>query len=88
MLRWRDNSEVGAPQGNIIVVRARGLGAIISRSFLAALSLVSSETIKVPATLEAAALEVKRLAGQHLETVNNATLAADLQAFAELPRPP
>lgn len=73
--------------GNIIVVRARGLSAIIARSFLAALSLMSSETIKVPATLEAAATEVRALPGQNAETMHNDALAADLEAFAELPRP-
>lgn len=73
--------------GNIIVVRARGLSAIIARSFLAALSLFNSEIIKVPATLEAAANEVRSLAGQNALVVNDAGLGADLEAFAELPRP-
>jgi hypothetical protein len=73
--------------GNIIVVRAKGLSAIIARSFLAALSLVSTETIKVPATLEAAANEVRALAGQNADVVNDATLGGELEAFAELPRP-
>ncbi len=73
--------------GNIIVVRARGLSAIIARSFLAAMSLVSDETIKVPATLEAAANEVRALAGQYPDVVNDATLGAELEAFADLPRP-
>lgn len=71
--------------GNLIVVRTQGLSAIIARSFLAAMSLMSS--IKVPATLEAAATEVRALPGQDAETTNNDTLAADLFAFAELPWP-
>lgn len=73
--------------GNIIVVRTRGLSAIIARSFLAALSLVSTETIKVPATLEAAANEVRALAGQNEATKGDTSLGAELDAFAELPRP-
>jgi len=73
--------------GNIIVVRAKGLSAIIARSFLAALSLVSSETIRVPTTLEAAANEVRALAGQSADVMNDATLGAELEAFADLPRP-
>jgi len=71
--------------GNFIVVRTRGLSAIIARSFLAAMSLMS--TIEVPATLEAAATAVRALAGQNAAIANDATLGAELEAFAELPRP-
>lgn len=72
--------------GNVIVVLARGLSAIIARSFLALLSLMSSETMKVPSTLEAAADEVRKLPGQDPATRDNTRLAADLVAFAALPR--
>ncbi len=73
--------------GNVIVVLARGMSAIIARTFLAVLSLISSEQMKVPASLDAAADEVRQIVGQDAATVANATLADDLVAFAALPRP-
>lgn len=73
--------------GNVIVVQARGMGAIIARSFLAVLSLISAENMKVPANLEAAAEEVRKLPGQDAGTRANQTLGEDLMAFAALPRP-
>lgn len=74
-------------RANIVVVLAKGLSAIITRSFLAVLSLLSTETMKVPGTLEEAAEQARNLEGQDEETKNNATLGADLVAFAALPRP-
>lgn len=74
-------------RGNIIVVQTRGMGAIIARSFLAMLSLISKEHMKVPLTLEAAAEEARQLPGQDAATVANAGLADELIAFAALPRP-
>ncbi len=73
--------------GNIIVVRSKGLSAIIARSFLAALSLFNSEIIKVPATIAAAAQAVRELPGQDAAVRADATLEAALEAFADLPRP-
>jgi hypothetical protein len=73
--------------GNIIVVMARGMSAIIARTFLAMLSLISKEHMKVPASLEAAAEEVKKIPGQDAATLANLTLAEDLVAFANLPSP-
>ena len=73
--------------GNITVVLARGMSAIIARSFLAMLSLISKEHMKVFKTLEEAAEEVKKIPGQHAATLANLTLADDLVAFAALPRP-
>lgn len=73
--------------GNVIVVLTRGMSAIIARTFLAMLSLISSENMKVPPTLDAAADEVKKLVGQDAATVGNAALADELIAFASLPRP-
>jgi hypothetical protein len=73
--------------GNITVVLARGMSAIIARSFLAMLSLISKEHMKVFKTLEEAAEEVKKIPGQHAATLANMTLADDLVAFAALPRP-
>lgn len=73
--------------GNIIVVQARGMSAIIARSFLAMLSLISKEHMKVFKTVEEAADEVKKIPGQHAETLANQTLVQDLVAFVALPRP-
>ena len=73
--------------GNVIVVLTRGLSAIIARTFLAMLSLMSSENMKIPASLEEAADEVRKIAGQDAATVANTKLAEDLTAFAALPRP-
>ncbi|HEY0883409.1 MAG TPA: hypothetical protein VGD87_17870, partial [Archangium sp.] len=73
--------------GNIIVVTARGMSAIIARSFLAMLTLISKENMKVPSSLAAAADEVKKLPGQDAATLANTTLAEELEAFANLPRP-
>ncbi|PZR07440.1 MAG: hypothetical protein DI536_27705 [Archangium gephyra] len=73
--------------GNFVVVQTRGLSAIIARTFLAALSLMNSENMKVFKTLEDAAEEAKRIPGQQQEVVTNTTLAADLAAFAQLPPP-
>ncbi len=74
-------------RGNVIVVLARGMSAIIARTFLAMLSLISSEHMKVPASLDAAADEVRKIAGQDAATVANASLGDDMVAFAALPRP-
>ena len=73
--------------GNIIVVKARGMSAIIARTFLAMLSLMSNEHMKVPASFDEAADEVRKIAGQDAETAGNMTLADDLIEFAALPRP-
>ena len=73
--------------GNVIVVLARGMSAIIARTFLAMLSLISSEHMKVPTTLDAAADEVRKIVGQDAATAANESLADDLVAFASLPRP-
>lgn len=73
--------------GNFVVVQTRGLGAIIARTFLAALSLLNPENMRVIRTLEEAADEVRKLPKQHPEVVANVTLAADLVAFAALPQP-
>jgi hypothetical protein len=86
-LRLQSADQGAQRRGNIIVINARGMSAIIARSFLAMLSLISKENLKVPPNLEAAADEVKKLPGQDAETMANATLADDLRAFANLPPP-
>lgn len=78
--------ELGSQRhGNIVVVTARGLSAIIARSFITMMSLISSETMKVPSTVAAAAEEVRKLPGQDAATVGHAGLADDLIAFVALP---
>lgn len=87
--RLKKNTDLLAAHrlGNIIVVTAKGMSAIIARSFLAMLTLISKETMRVPATLAAAAEEVKKLPGQDAAIISNARLAEELEAFANLPRP-
>lgn len=85
-LRTQGLEQAKHRHGNIIVVLARGMSAIIARTFLAMLSLISSDNLEVLASLEAAADEVKKLAGQDAATVGHATLADDRMAFAALPR--
>ena len=71
----------GLRHGNIVVVQAKGLAAIITRSYLAALSLVSPEHMRVFKTVEEAAAEVLRLPGQDTEARTNTQLGAQLDAF-------
>lgn len=73
-------------RANIVVVTARGLGAIITRTFLAGLNLVSSEKMVIVKTFEEAAAEARALPDQDNFTKTNTRLAADLEAFANLPR--
>ena len=73
--------------GNFVVVQTRGLSAIIARTFLAALSLMNSENMKVFKSLEDAADEARRIPGQNQEVLANVNLSADLVAFAQLPPP-
>lgn len=86
-LKKTSNFLSGQRLGNFVVVLTRGLAAIIARTFLAALSLMSSENMRVVRTLEDAADEARKLPGQHDDVINNAQLGADLVTFAALPRP-
>jgi hypothetical protein len=72
----------GLRHGNIVVVQAKGLAAIITRTYLAALSLVSPEHMRVFKTLDEAAAEALSLPGQDAQTKANTQLAADLADFA------
>lgn len=73
-------------RGTIIAILPRGLGAVIARSFIAAVSLFSKDQYVVVKTLEEAAAAVRKLPGQDQHVVAMDTLAADLAAFVELPR--
>ena len=73
-------------RGNVVVVLARGLAAIITRTFLAALSLISVENMKVFKTLDEAATALRELPGQDAETKANLRFAEELADFVALPR--
>lgn len=89
----RDRLKEGAVElqqqrrANIVVVQTRGVAAIITRTFLAALSLMSSENMKVFKTLEEAAEMAQQLPEQDAELKSQLSLAADLTTFVNLPRP-
>lgn len=72
--------------GNIVVVNARGVAAIIARTFLAALSLIQNG-LSVAKDIEDAAARTRALPGQHPDIVSNARLGAELKAFALQPAP-
>ncbi len=74
-------------RANIIVVKARGLGAIIARSFLAAIAMFGKENIKVFKTTDEAVTYLKALPDQDEAVRGNGSLAADVQAFVDQPAP-
>jgi hypothetical protein len=73
-------------RGTIIALTARGLSAVIARSFIAAVSLFSRDSYVVVKSLEEAATAARQLPGQDPYVANMHSLANDLQAFVELPR--
>ncbi|MFT3707650.1 MAG: hypothetical protein QM817_08275 [Archangium sp.] len=85
---WLKQKQLTGEQsrGTIIALTARGLSAVIARSFIAAVSLFSRDTYVVVKTLEEAAAAARKLPQQEAHLVNMASLAADLHAFVELPR--
>jgi hypothetical protein len=74
-------------RANLIVVQTRGLSAIIARSFLAAMSLMSSEKMGVFKTVEEAVAEAQRLPDQDADVKAHTTLAHEIKAFVDLPAP-
>lgn len=70
-------------RGNLIVVQAKGLGAILTRSFLAAMSFMSTEKIGVFKTLGEAVAEIRAIKGQDAALVAATALEADLVAFVD-----
>lgn len=81
---WLKQSEQefkGCSRGTVVVVLERGLSAIIARSFIAAASLISSNTMLVVKTLEEAAEKVRQLPGQPADLANDLELAEKLEAF-------
>lgn len=73
--------------GNIVAVTNRGMGAIIARTFLAALSLISDEKMTIVKSAREAAAAAQALPGQAPEVVNHAALGDELEAFVALPAP-
>lgn len=74
-------------RANLVVVQTKGLSAIIARTFLAALSLISPEKMDVFKSVEDAVAMAQALPDQEPEVVSNATLAADVRAFCEQGQP-
>jgi len=73
--------------GSVVVVLAKGLAAIFIRTYLAALSLVTKEPLRVVKALPDAATEIRKLPGQDEATRQRADLEGHLKAFVELPAP-
>ncbi len=76
--------------GDFVVLRAKGLGAIIARSFLATVALLRGGGLvpmRVLKTAFEAGEEARRLPGQLPEIANDLLLGEALEAFAALPPP-
>jgi hypothetical protein len=73
--------------GSVVVVLAKGLAAIFIRTYLAALSLVTKEPLRVVKTLADAATEIGKLPGQDEATRQRGDLEEHLMAFVALPAP-
>ncbi len=86
-LKESDAAFKAMTRGSVIVVLERGLAAIVVRTFLAAASLISTNVMQVVKTMAEATDRVKALPGQDLEVINDAQLAAKLEAFVALPPP-
>ena len=84
-LKRNDKNLEGTSLGTVIVVLERGLGAILARSFIAAASLISANSMHVVKTLEEAVTKTKSLPGQPPEIVDDATLTAKLEVFVAAP---
>ena len=69
-------------RGNIVVIAKPGLGAVMARTFIAMLSLVTPEPLIAVKSLQLAAEKARALPGQPPEVVQNAALGAELEAFA------
>jgi len=76
--------------GDFVVLRAKGLGAIIARSFLATVALLRGGGLvpmRVLKTAFEAGEEARQLPGQLPEIANDLLLGEALEAFAALPPP-
>lgn len=84
-LKRNDKNLRGTSLGTVIVVLERGLGAILARSFIAAASLISANSMHVVKTLEEATAKTKSLPGQARDIVEDASLTATLEVFVAAP---
>lgn len=85
---WLKKNDVrlrGTSLGTVIVVLERGLGAILARSFIAAASLISANSMHVVKTLDEAVAKTKLLPGQPREILDDATLSSNLEVFVAAP---
>lgn len=83
----KNPGDLARSRGTVIAILAKGLGAILARSFIAGFSLFSRSSLIVVKSLEEATDEVQKLAGQDPLIANDSKLAADLTAYVALPRP-
>ncbi len=83
----KNPGDLARSRGTVIAILAKGLGAILARSFIVGFSLVSRSSLIVVKTLEEAAAEVQKIAGQDASITNDTKLAADLMAYVALPAP-
>lgn len=86
--RMREGTAALLPlrRANLVVVQTKGLSAIIARSFLAAMSLMSPEKMGVFKTVEEAVAEAQRIPDQEAMVKAHTTLAAEIRAFVDLPQ--
>jgi hypothetical protein len=73
-------------RATVVAILARGLGAVIARSFIAALSLFSRQRYTVVKSLDEAVAAVKRLPDQDPSVVYFVDFAQRLSDFVERPR--
>lgn len=81
-IKQSDREFKGTSIGSVIVVLEKGLAAIIVRSFLAAASLISTQTMEVVKTLDEAAVKVRELRGQVPEIIGDTQLTQKFTEFA------
>ena len=81
-IKQSDREFKGTSLGSVIVVLERGLAAIIVRSFLAAASLISTQSMVVVKTFEEAADAVRAVPHQVPEIVGHTQLAGEFTTFA------
>lgn len=69
-------------RSHVVAVLTKGLGGIIARTFLAAISLTSPATMTVVGSLRSAVLELEALMQPDELAAHSAELEAELLAFA------
>ena len=82
-LKKNQRSDDPNTRATIVCLLARGLGAVIARSFIAAISLVGGQRLTVVKSLAEAVDETVKIDGK----VDRAVLVRDLEALLALPPP-